>query len=146
MRDFKRRRHKVRNKDWRLGKAKKKQNKNLKFLISFFVFHHLFPSCFSTSVRSEKLANVFGSDQKHFCWKKLLVFDFFDSPSVLSPLQNFWFKHVAKRIEFTKANKKCTQNLRRYHVHYKTILRRVDEMANMKKENSKIWAEEAIIP
>ena len=40
---------------------------------------------------------------------------------------------------------KFTQNLR-YHVHYKTILRRVDEMANMKKENSKIWSEEAIIP
>ena len=33
-----------------------------------------------------------------------------------------------------------------YYVHYKAILRRVDEMANMKKENLKTWSEEAIIP
>ena len=41
---------------------------------------------------------------------------------------------MANRIEFTKANKKCTQNVKRYHVHLK----------NSKKENSEIWSEEAI--
>ena len=48
-------------------KKKKKQKKNLKFLIRFFVFRHMFPSCFLTNETSEKLATVFGSDQKHFC-------------------------------------------------------------------------------
>ena len=46
---------------------REKQNKNLKFLIRFFVFHHLFPSCFSTNETHEIIENVFGSDQKHFC-------------------------------------------------------------------------------
>ena len=41
---------------------------------------------------------------------------------------------MANRIEFTKANKKSTQNVKRYHVHLK----------NSKKENSEIWSEEAI--
>ena len=44
-----------------------KTKKNLKFLIRFFVFRHIFPSCFLTNETSEKLATVFGSDQKHFC-------------------------------------------------------------------------------
>ena len=48
-------------------KTKKKQKKNLKFLIRFFVFRHMFPSWFLTNETSEKLATVFGSDQKHFC-------------------------------------------------------------------------------
>ena len=63
---------------------REKQNKNLKFLIRFFVCRNLFPSCFSTNETPEKLlvfANIFGSDQKHFCWKK----HFF---SLI-----FWFRH-----------------------------------------------------
>ena len=31
------------------------------------MFHYLFPWCFSTKETPEKLANVVGSDQKHFC-------------------------------------------------------------------------------
>ena len=55
----------------------KEQNKNLKFLIRIFVYPHLFPLCFSTNETPEKLANVFRSDQKHFCWKKHFPFHFF---------------------------------------------------------------------
>ena len=96
-----------------------KQNKNFKFLIRFFVYHHLFPSCFSTKETPEKLPNVFGSDQKHFCWKKHFLIDFFVSLSVFPLLQDIWFKHVPKQVEFTKTNKKCAQNLKRFYVHLK---------------------------
>ena len=96
---------------------REKQNKNLKFLIRFFVFRHLFPSCFSTNETHEIIENVFGSNQKHFCWKKHFLFDFFVSPSVFPLLQDTWFKHVAKRIEFTKTNRKRTKNLKRDHVY-----------------------------
>ena len=46
---------------------REKQTKNFKFLIRFFVFRHLFPSCFLTNETPEKLANVFSADQKQFC-------------------------------------------------------------------------------
>ena len=108
------------------------------------MFRHLFLSCFWTNKTPEKLANVFGSDQKHFCWKKHFLFDFFVSLSVFCPLQDIWFKHVAKRIEFTKPNKKYTQNLKRYHFIKKKFLWRVDKTANIKTENSKTRSEEAI--
>ena len=52
------------------------------------MYRHLFPSCFSTSETPEKLVNVFGLDQKHFCWKKDFVFDFFFSPSVFPQLED----------------------------------------------------------
>ena len=42
-----------------------------KFLIRLFVYRHLFPPCFSTNKTPEKLANLFGSDQKHFVEKNL---------------------------------------------------------------------------
>ena len=96
---------------------REKQNKNLKFLIRFLLFPHLFPSCFLTNEKTlEKLANVFRSDQNIFVEKKHFLFDFIVSPSVFPRLQDIWFKHMAKRIELTKTNKKCTQNLKRYHV------------------------------
>ena len=38
---------------------REKQNKNLKYLIRFFVYRHLFPSRFSTNETTGKLANVF---------------------------------------------------------------------------------------
>ena len=31
------------------------------------MFHYLLPWCFTTKETPEKLANVVGSDQKHFC-------------------------------------------------------------------------------
>ena len=48
---------------------REKLNKILKFLIRFFVYRHLFPSRFSTNGTPEKLANVFGLDQKHFSFR-----------------------------------------------------------------------------
>ena len=54
------------------------------------------------------------------------MFDFFVSPSVFTPLRDISFKYMAKLIEFAKTNKKkdkkkkkkkCTQNLKRCHVH-----------------------------
>ena len=54
--------------EFKRARAKReKQNKNLKFLIRFFVFRHLFCLCFSTNKMPEKLTNIFGSNQKHFC-------------------------------------------------------------------------------
>ena len=77
--------------------------------------------------------------------KKIFFLRFFVSPSVFPLLQDIQFKHVAKHVEFTKTNKKCTKNLKRYHVHdKKKLLRRVDKMANVEKENSKTLSEEAI--
>ena len=60
------------------GETRKTKQKLLKCLIRFFVFPYLFPSCFLTNETPEKLANVFGSGQKHFCWKKTkhFLFDF----------------------------------------------------------------------
>ena len=45
---------------------KKKKKKHWKFLIRFFVFRHMFSSCFLTNETYEKLATVFGSDQNIF--------------------------------------------------------------------------------
>ena len=67
--------------------------------------------------------------------KKHFLFDIFVSPSYFPLLQDIWFKHVAKRIEFIKTNKKCTQNV--------TV--KVGKMANIKKENSKICSEDQYI-
>ena len=67
---------------------REKQTKKFKFLIKFFVFCHLFPSCFFTNKTPEGLANVFGSDQKHFCRNKYFLSDFFVSPSVFPSLHN----------------------------------------------------------
>ena len=79
-----------------------------------------------------------------FVEKNIFSLIFFVSLSVFCPLQGIWFKHVAKRIEFTKPNKKYTQNLKRYHFIKKKFLWRVDKTANIKKENSKTRSEEAI--
>ena len=49
---------------------------------------------------------------------------------------------MAKRIEFTKTNKKCTQNLK-YMLFIKKLLWRVDKITNIKKK-LKIWSEEVI--
>ena len=49
----------------------------LEFLIRFFMFHHMFPLCLLTNKTSEKLANVFGSNQKHFCLIFLFCHQFF---------------------------------------------------------------------
>ena len=64
----------------------------------------------------QDVANVFGSDQ-NIVEKNIFCLIFFVSPSVFPLTQDISFKHVAKRIKFTKTNKKCTQNLKRYHVH-----------------------------
>ena len=50
----------------------------------FFAFRHLFPSCFLINEMPEKLENVFGSDQKHFCRKTHFLFDLL----VFPPLQD----------------------------------------------------------
>ena len=73
-----------------------------------------------------QIKNIF--DEK----KKFFLFDIFVSPSYFPLLQDIWFKHVAKRIEFIKTNKKCTQN----------VIVKVDKMANIKKENSKTCSED----
>ena len=72
-----------------------------------------------------QIKNIF-DEKKHF------LFDIFVSPSYFLLLQDIWFKHVAKRIEFIKTNKKCTQN----------VIVKVDKMANIKKENSKTCSED----
>ena len=48
-----------------LSSGESRKTKNLKFLIRFFLFCYLFPSCFSANEMPEELANVFGSNQKH---------------------------------------------------------------------------------
>ena len=93
----------------------KKQNKNLKILIRFFVFRHLFPAGFLANKRPEKLANIFGSYQNHFCSKKHFLIYYIVSPSVFPQLQDIRFKYVAKRVEFINANKKSAWY---YHVTY----------------------------
>ena len=47
----------------------------MKFLISFFVFRYLFPSCFLTKETPEKLANVFSSDFKNQFFHHYKTFD-----------------------------------------------------------------------
>ena len=93
---------------------REKQIKNFKFLIKFFVFRHLFPLCFLTNETPEKLANVFSSDQKQFCWKNYFLLNLFISSSVFPSLEDIWFKNVAEGTKFRKTNKNCTQNLKRY--------------------------------
>ena len=107
-----------------------KTKKNLKFLIRFFVFRHIFPSCFLTNETSEKLATAFGSDQKHFCWRHFL-FDFFVSPSAFSSLQAIWFKQMEKRNY--KNKQKMYTKFKKISCSLKTILRRAGKMANIKK-------------
>ena len=68
--------------EFKRARAKReKQNKNLKCLISFFVFRHLFCLCFSTNKMPEKLTNILGQIKNIFVEKKDFLFNFFVLPS-----------------------------------------------------------------
>ena len=84
---------------------REKQTKNLKFLIRFFVFRHLFPSCFSINDTPEKLANVFGSDQKHFCRKRHFLFDFLFRHQFFHRYNTFDLNTLRKELNLQRQTK-----------------------------------------
>ena len=121
---------------------REKQNKNLKFLISFLRITTCFLCVFQQTKRLKNLQMFLAQIKNIFIEKKHFFFSFFVSASVFPLLQDIWFKHMAKRIEFTKTNKKCTQKICSLK---KKLLWRVGKMANIKNENSKTWQKKRLI-
>ena len=110
----------------------------MEFLIRFFVFRYLLPSCFLTKETPEKLANVFGSDFKNQFFHHYKAFDLDTWRNELNLQKQIKNIHKFEKISCSlkKTTEKSKEDGKYKKREFKSMIRRSDWYLNFSHKNT----------